>query len=399
MKKLIFLAIILRVLVAMFYFHPDIKTYSYQASFLKKGVFNIYTYLTTHKKELPLKEEFVYFPLTYLTLGSYQAVVSPFLPGLDKWLGNADSISNVRDNGSFWYLLVLKLPYLVLDIAIGYLLMSFFTESREKKKVFTLWLFNPFTIVLIYIFGNVDIMPVILTVASFIFVQKKKLPMSALLLGLASGFKLYPLLFIPFLFLAAENKRDKVMTLLIPGIVLALTCLPFASGAFVNSALVSGLTTRIFSPSFSVGFNEFIIVGILGFSALFYWAYLKDKSINLGHYWIALYLLIFSFSHFHVAWLLWLAPFIVMLAVKRPKLGLTLLSLTTFAFLIPPLYEDRFMTIGLMRQFTTLYDLLPTAFQIIEKFFDPFSLQSILHSVLAGGSIVLIYKMFNKGTV
>jgi len=65
MRKLLVLAIFLRVLVAAFLFHPDIKTYNYQASFLKKGVFNIYTYLVENKKSLPLKDDFVYFPLTF----------------------------------------------------------------------------------------------------------------------------------------------------------------------------------------------------------------------------------------------------------------------------------------------------------------------------------------------
>ena len=69
---LLTLAIVLRLLVAGFIFHPDIKTYNFQASFLKNGVTNIYTYLIENKKTLPLKDDFVYFPLTYFTLGGYQ---------------------------------------------------------------------------------------------------------------------------------------------------------------------------------------------------------------------------------------------------------------------------------------------------------------------------------------
>src|SRR3990172_1880264 len=120
MKKLIVLAIALRLLVAMFYFHPDIKTFNYQASFLKQGVFNIYTYLVEHKATLPLKEEFVYFPLTYFTLGAYQAIASPILgSGFDSWLADAGINSFVKNPQIFKYLAVLKLPYLIVDVLIG----------------------------------------------------------------------------------------------------------------------------------------------------------------------------------------------------------------------------------------------------------------------------------------
>ena len=74
MKKLLVLAIVLRVLVAAFLFHPDIKTFNFQASFLKKGVTDIYSYLIENRKTLPLKEEFVYF---LLNMNKYRT--HPFL--------------------------------------------------------------------------------------------------------------------------------------------------------------------------------------------------------------------------------------------------------------------------------------------------------------------------------
>ncbi|KKR54525.1 MAG: hypothetical protein UT93_C0036G0004 [Candidatus Woesebacteria bacterium GW2011_GWF1_40_24] len=130
MKKILVLAIALRVLVAAFLFHPDIKTFNFQASFLKKGVFNIYTYLTENKKNLSLKDDFVYFPLTYFTLGVNQIVTSPILGGnFDAWLGNADSNSSVTDPNIFKYLLVLKLPYLIADVAIAFLLLNYFDDK------------------------------------------------------------------------------------------------------------------------------------------------------------------------------------------------------------------------------------------------------------------------------
>ena len=396
MKKLLVLAIFLRTLVSVFLFHPDIKTYNYQASFLKKGVFNIYTYLVDNKKALPLKDDFVYFPLTYFALGGYQAIISPLLgSGFDSWLANAGSNSVVADPGIFKYLAALKFPYLVLDIAIAFLLMRFFENKEDKKKVFTFWLFNPFTIILLYAYSNVDIFPMILTVLAFLMIKKQKLFPASILLGLASGFKLYPLLFIPFLFLAGGNLKEKFILAATPLVTFGLIILPFISGAFFKSALVSGLTTGIFTSNSTT----------LGLSLLFFYAVLVDKGdqdrkkINLFNYWVALFLIIFSFSLFHIQWLLWVAPFLILIAVKKPNYSWLIFLLGILSFAIPILYMDRYMTVSLFRVYSTWYDLAPTPYTIIQKVYDPYNLLAVLHSVLAAGSLAMVYKVFKEKEV
>ena len=395
--KILILAIVLRVLVAGFLFHPDIKTYNFQASFLKKGVINIYSYLKENKSTLPLKDEFVYFPLTYFVVGGYQTLVSGLLgSGFDSWLSDAGSNSVVKNAGIFKYLTVLKLPYLFLDILVAFLLMKYFKDKKMGEKVAAIWLFNPFTIVLIYVYSNIDMYAVLLTLAAFLYVKRNKLLQASMFLGIASCFKLYPMLFIPFLFLKGKDLKEKISVCLIPIFILGIVVAPFWSSAFVQSALVSGLTTRIFSPGFTIGFGESIIVGLFLLSALFFYGWLFDKEVDLFNYWVMFLLLIFSFSHFHIVWLLWVAPFIVILAVKKPSLSLPLFLWASLAMAIPLFYQDRSMTISLFRVYTTWYDLLPTPFVVLQKFFDPYNFQSIVHSTLAGGTLVMAYKIFKK---
>lgn len=395
MKKLIALAIVLRLLVAAFIFHPDIKTFNFQASFLRHGVFNIYSYLVDNKENLSLKENFVYFPLTYLTLGAYQTVIAPIMgSNFDSWLSNADSFGMVTDSNIFKYLLVLKLPYLILDIVIAYILLNYFENKSHGKKAFTLWLFNPFTIFIIYAFGNVDIFPVVLVLLSLLFIKKDKKSLAALMLGLAAGFKIYPLLFVPFLFISGKSWKERLKLTAIPFGVFGAISLPFLSPAFLESTLISGLTTRLFNPGINVGFGESIIVGLMLLSALFFYGLLIDKKPNMFNYFLTTLLIIFAFSHFHVAWLLWVAPFVIILAVEEPKLAGVIFMLSIAAILIPVFYQDRSMSISLFRIYSTWFDLLPTPFTAIQKFFDPFSLQSILHSLFAGGAGILVYKVF-----
>lgn len=398
-KKLLILAIVLRLLVSGLLFHPDIKTIAFQTSFLRQGVNDIYNYLSINKASLPLKEEFVYFPLSYLTLGSYQTIISYILGNdFNNWLSDAGANSVVNNPNIFIYLILLKLPLLLMDLGIAYLILSYFKEKRDGEKAFELWLFNPFTIILIYAFSNIDIYAVLLTVVAFLYIKREKLIHASIFLGLAISFKLYPLLFVPFLFLKAKSIKEKLLTTLIPISIFAISIVPFWSTAFVKSALVSGLSTRIFGPSFSIGFGESIIMGLLLLTILFLYAYLSDKKIKLLNYFVSLLLIIFSFSHFHISWLLWIAPFLVILVIKRPYLKWLIFFWAIFAMSIPLFYSDRSMTISLFRIYTTWYDLLPTPFVTMQKLYDPYNFQSMIHSVLAGISVIISYNLFKNNT-
>lgn len=395
LKKLLIIAVLLRLLVSGLLFHPDIKTIAFQTSFLKTGVTDIYTYLTNNKATLPLKEEFVYFPLTYFTLGGYQAIVSPLLGnGFDKWLADGSANSVVNNPNIFKYLIALKLPLILVDISIAYLLLGFFADRKKGELAFELWLFNPFTIILIYAFSNIDLYAVLLTLIAFLLIKQEKIIKASAVLGIAIAFKLYPLLFVPFLVVKAKNTKEKILAVFIPLAIFVATLLPFWSTNFVNSALLSGLSTRIFSPNFVIGFGESMIVGLMLLSIMFCYAWINEKSINLFNYYVVLLLTLFSFSHFHISWLLWIAPFLVILVIERPKLAFPVFLWSTLAISIPFLYNDRSMTISLFRVYTSWFDLLPIPFTVVQKFYDPFGLQSMIHSLLAGISVVLSYNIF-----
>ena len=311
----------------------------------------------------------------------------------DDWLQDARANSVVNNPNIFKYLIFLKLPLLFMDIFVAFLLLKFFKKKINGEKAFTLWLFNPFTIILIYAFSNIDLYPILLTVIAFLNIKRKNILLGAVFLGLASCFKLYPLLFLPFMFLNGRTLKEKILSVLIPVSMTIVTMIPFWSKAFIDSALISGLTTRIFSPGFSVGFGESIVVGVFLLSALFFYALIINKKIRLFNYWIIFLFLIFSFSHFHISWLLWIAPFLVIKAVQKPILLWPIFFWVVIAISIPLFYSDRAMTISLFRIYTTWFDLLPTPFVVLQKIYDPYNFQSLLHSSLAGLSVMISYKL------
>jgi hypothetical protein len=392
MKKLLILAILLRLLIMPFFFHPDIKTYHFQASFLKQGVFNIYPYLIEHRQELPLKEEFVYFPLSYLFLGGYQYLAGPFLGSeFAGWLADASGRATEAPE-TFRYLFLLKLPYLFLDIFAGYLLMQLFGSRKNKKRIFSLWLFNPFTLILIYVFSNIDIIPVVLALLSLVAIKKKYPIVAAMVLALAVGFKAYPVLFLPFLLIKTEGWAEKLKSLAVFGLTSLAIILPFWSPAFVASSFASGLTNRILEASVAISGGEKILIVPAALIVLYIAGWFK-KGLALWKYFFAALLLVIPFIHFHIQWLLWIAPFLAIAWVKQNKLSWLLLLMSVAAFMIPFLYNDKFMSVSLLTPISAWFSLIPTPFAIVQRLADPLLVQSIIHSALIGGSLVLIWEM------
>lgn len=392
--KLLLLAILIRLLLMPFYFHPDIKTYHFQSSFLREGVLNIYSYLLDNKQRLPLKEEFVYFPLTYLFLGAYQIAASPILGNdFNSWLSDA-SVESVNKVGTFRYLFVLKFPYLIFDLMVAFLLIKFFDSELQKKRAFVLWLFNPFSLSLIYLFSNLDIIPVLLSLISLLFFKNQRFLLSGLILALAIGFKAYPILFLPFLILNIKDlKKAVLMTVVTLGTVVIIIG-PFWSTAFLNSAFVSGLTTRLAFPGIPIGFGEALMIGVVLLSVLFFSALNAKKSIEGSWYYLlAVLLIIFSSIHFHIQWLLWIIPFLILFLVYQKEDGKLVWSWLFFASLIPLLYDDKYMTISLLSAVSTFYNLLPTPNLALQHFYDPFLTQGVIHSVIFGISLVLLFKI------
>jgi len=389
-RKFFVLAILIRVLIMPFLYHPDIKTYNFQASFLSKGVVNIYNFLNENKKVLPLKEDFVYQPLAYLSLGGYQILMKPLLgQGFNTWLWDA-SQQSVETVGIFRYLFILKIPLLIFDILIAFLLTKFFRESKKKKQVFTLWLFNPFSLFIIYAYSGFDVVVVAMVLLSLLMVKENKLVFSAIILAIAALFKTYPLLFLPLLVFRAKSFKRALYILLAGVGTFVLLSLPFYSKAFIDSALVSGLTTRIFSPGIDLGFGIKIALPLFLLSIIYFLSI--EKSRVLERYFFLVGLILISFIHFHIQWIIWVLPFLFISLVKQKDNRIFLIFWMIFIFVLPFFYNDKQMTVSLFSLFSYHFSLVPTPFFIIQKIYNPYNFQTILQTVVSALAILISWK-------
>lgn len=357
--------------IAPFFFHPDIKIIYYLSQFFSHGVFNIYEYIAANPDKA-LLGPFVYPPLSYFVIGLIHPVVNLLAgPGFTPWLGMGNDAVDVA--GIFRYLFLIKTPLILALLASGWAL----SKISIRRNVLWIWFFNPITIYVVGFMGQIDILPVMLTVFALLLAKPKPF-LAAVLLGLGGALKTYPLLFLPFLALLSTTNFKRSALIFLAGLVPYLLIIaPFlTTPAFYSDTLTSGLTQRVLQLALPLGFMEnlYLVPVILTILVLAAGSLHRGQIHRLSSYWLAVSLLPIVLSHFHPQWLLWSIPFIVLCS---DWLSVLIFSVSAMGTIL--LFPDKFLTWGLISPFNFQILFLPA-------FVNPL-LQSLSHSVLVGVSL------------
>lgn len=336
-KRIFIFALILRLIIAPIFYHPDIKSQNFHFQFLSQRHLNIYEYIYKNKKLLPYQDTFNYPPLTYITFGLEQIVLKPILPSdftlwINDWGGEQNKYPNI-----FYYMLILKLPYILFDLGIGYFLYKIYNQ-----KILKIWLFNPLSLYLIYVLANFDIIPVFLTVLAYYFLKNNQSKKSFIFLGLATALKLYPLLFLPFfLFYQKTNIKKLFINTIIFIIPSLVSVFPYLYNSyFLQSFSGSGLTQKILENKiFKIPIYPFFYLLVLV-------KYYLSKVKNIEKSILFIFLGFFTFVNFHPQWLLWFLPFIISPILKSRRQIFLMALFLTFSIIYVLLIDDRYLFWG-----------------------------------------------------
>ncbi len=336
-KKILIFASLLRFLLLPFLYHPDLKSQYFQAQFLSKGYLNIYTFLSQNSANLPYRDTFNYTPPIYLIQGGWYYIVSHLAPGnisqwINDWSQNQYGYSNLP-----WFLLLLKLPYFLADMLLGYFILK-----RFGRKAGILWLFNPFPIYAIYFHSNFDILPAALAFIGLTLIEKKKNPIfSALCISTAVSLKIFPIFILPIVWIQSANVQKKFYFYTTVFIFLYLIIFQLYFPGWWQSLSSSGLLQKAYETKVLV----FPIFPLVYLSSLFFLLFNKIKP------WFFILLLSTSFWIFvpmHGQWLVWFLPLLITQEeIYNSKLNMVVISLvlSVAVFKIFSL-NDLFMTFG-----------------------------------------------------
>lgn len=381
-KKIVILAIIglvLRLILIPITMHADFRAYNLAAYLItQKGqLWSFYDYISRLPRSDRILEVFmddglfIYPPLAYLTHALFMWLLSPFYPWqtLNILILYFDHVR--PDPNLPWLLYLLKFPYLVADAA-GLIILLKLVDPKRRLMAAALWIFNPVTIYSSYMLAQFDIYIALFILLTLFFVARGRSWLGAISLGIAAGFKPFPLLLAPFL--GFKLALVSVLT------YLAIISPYLSSPAFKQYALLANQTEKLWFAKISVSGGQYISVFLLGLVFLLWWNFYKPKAMSLASWMTSALLIFFSVVHYHVQWFTWIIPsLIVVLTTKK-------LLLPTVVLLVC------YIAIVLLGEQTLFFGLFGSSFSLASKFtlmpVDQFV--SLVRSVFAATSIYLI---------
>lgn len=404
--KWLAVGILLRLALMVTTLHPDLWGHNFTSYFFAyEGVINIYDHLLSLSPAHPLvanfgvSDIFIYPPLTYFTLGIFKVLTKPFIdPNFIPWamenLGMIHTRTDLPIN-----VFLFKLPYLFVDIGVGLLLMKLVNGAKQKMQVFALWMVNPVTLYATFMMGQLDILPVFFTVLALVFAKNKKFALSVIALGIGASYKMYPIFFIiPAALLFSDKIVHRVKYILLGILPFVAFCLPFiGSSAFRQMVLFTPKSQKMLFMNFAVSGAEGIFPFIILLTIIFLVAFYKTAKLKLVDYFLVIMLLVFSVTHYHPQWFLWITPFLIIKLVDRYFSDWLLILVFFISWFLITLSFDASLNYGLFRVVNPdLAEARMSVFDMIAKYTDVNMLKSLIRSAFAGSSIFYAYRLFKQ---
>lgn len=440
MKKWLIIGIIIRLVIIPITYHPDLNLF-WLGNYLlvaKQMWLGFYDFLGSSDDPLAMVQPpnaFTYPPLAILSGGLWASLlyrlidldfVREVILGPGKHAGNL---------GFSWLVFLTKLQYLLPDIGVGWLLHRIVKAKLSSEsialKTFVAWMINPITLYATFAIGQFDIYPVFFMVLAVWLIDKSKIKyqklkievpakyLSGLALGIGGAFKLFPLLFLPFLILGyGKTVKEKLGTGALGILGYLLPILPYLpSAGFRQFALLAPQTDKMLFANIPVSGAEYLSVFVVGYVVLV-WLFVKGGDSSAGRrlsqndrtLWkamAAVLLLFFAVTHFHPQWFIWVSPWLVlMIAYSSPFEGETRrghimkfkivlpISVLLLCYLILVLSFESSLNYGILignQGAPDLMSLLPTFLQL-----EKFKYLSLVRSMFAGTAGYLILWLLNQ---
>lgn len=402
---ILFLGVLIRLILMPITFHPDLLGHSFSAYFLAyEGKWNLYDTLANLPSNHPLVKNFgvsdifIYPPLTYYTLGFFRILIKPLAdPNLIPWLmANLDSLHSYPK--LFEHLFLFKLPYLFIDVGLAFLLTTFFDDVKKKRLAFMLWMFNPVAIYVSFMIGQLDLLPVFFSVLALYFYRKKKGYLAMLSMGIAASYKMYPLfLILPLAFLISNKFKERVKLIAAGIFPFVFFIAPYITSSAFRGMVFSPKSQKMLFMGWALSGAEVVYPFVLFLSIIIFFSYYQKRKISPLSYFLAILLLVFSVTHFHPQWFLWVVPFLVLELVENNFENIILTLVIFFGWLSLTLLFEPSLSFGLFNPIWPNLETVTGLSDVLNKYTNIFQLKSLIRSVFAGASAFLTFKLlFSK---
>lgn len=387
---LIIIAVVIRLILAAFLFHTDLKGHYMEAALTKNGI--AAGYEQGVNQQTPLH----YPPVIYILYNTHQFINSwMFSPYFEAWLKDGSFLHLENNQNIFRDLLVMKLPIMIFDFLTAFLLILL-APVGKKRLAAALWLLNPFSLYAIYFFGQFDIIAAFLVLTSIYLWHKSKFNISYGVLGLAAAVKVFPLLLLPILLIYDPRSTIKKISGSALFAAVFLICLApiITSTIALKSVFLSNLTGGLFKASIDLGGGKTLpifLVVYFSFLGLLAFNFLKRPVIEAAIFIVLAFLL--TLNNFHPQWMVWLFPILVILLVKK-MIGWAESIIFLISYLgLSILINDKFVALGTLKAINQSFDSLPSIRTVVDKLGLGFQIESILTALLISVTGLFAYQI------
>lgn len=246
-------------------------------------------------------------------------------------------------NYVFRSIFLLKIPYLLFEIAALFMVIHMIKNRRNLFRVLKFWLFNPVIIYAVYIFGRFEVYVFVLVMASLYFaIYKRNYYLSGVFIGISVVTRAYTMFLVPiFLILLPQRLKTKIIYLLFTAIPILFV---FLANMFSPHIAVA---QRVEGEGQFIRFmTEYSIISLRGFHiqlfVLFYLLlmiilvyldrsikkegepmlpslYKTSTFIKASMFAVIFFLIFYLTSPSAAQWFSWMMPFAAVIVARYPK--------------------------------------------------------------------------------
>ncbi len=330
-KLALILGIVIRLVLAVTTYHSDLSALTISSHLILKGhIFDLYQQGLSF-----VSDGLIYQPLAYFIPSLVYLPFISLLSGISSLLIQSPS-ALLAGQSVYLPILIYKLPLILADLSIIWLLPKLFNSKKKKINAQILWALNPVAIYVSSMIGQVDAILIFFLLAATISAVSHRYILSAILLSLSALTKPLSLALLPLLGIYALYKKDfkQACLAVFSGFGLfALIILPFLSSqAYKTCVLGAHHLTKSLFAGIEIASGTQIPWFFIFYSLIFLLAF--KKKINLIQAFGAVILSTLSFTHFHPQWFVWITPWLIYNAVESKNLFTYFASILAWLFIL-----------------------------------------------------------------
>lgn len=419
-QKWILIGLALRLILMPITVHPDIRVFDLGAYLIsQKGeVFSFYDYLSGLDSNDPLLRTYPpdalnYPPLAYLVPAAFMTLLRPFYNFSFNSLFLEDMGQTYQKAALYQTLFLLKLPYLLFDGLLAYLLYLILSGKKGELRqsagkqaasvggqAFKLWMLNPITLYATFAIGQIEIFTILSIIIALWFALKNKKEAAVMVLGVGGAFKLFPLLLLPIFALVLEKRLWQRIRLSLIGLAPYLAIIaPYLlfSPMYRQAAFLTGQTQKMLYMDLPVSGAESLPVFALGYFALLFLANrLSGKKDFLWKLILVMLLLFFSVTHYHPQWFLWITPFLIWDWLVFGKKHLNYWLILLACYLVIVFFFESSLHLGLFAPIAPSLLGVGSLSEWLGHFYNIFVIKSLIRALFAVSAGFLIFNLFRN---